>query len=129
LEDALFLAELLQTASAEGISFAEAFEIYDSVRRPRSQLVISTSRAAGHTYAMTGPAGSDTELLRRELLERYQWIWEYNVKEELRAAVLRLRARNNEHPMAKVIGSEWLSRVLKSVAGALSMLKRWWTWN
>jgi salicylate hydroxylase len=127
VEDALFLAVLLDKASTEGISFAKAFEIYDSVRRPRSQRVVSTSRAAGDTYAMTGPAGSDHHLLREELLQRFNWIWEYNIEEELEAALVRLQETDTAAKMLKGLGSDWLNRVLISVAGAVSVLGEWWT--
>jgi salicylate hydroxylase len=91
VEDAAFLAVLLEHAIVHGIDIAKTFEVYDAIRRPRSQRVVSTSRACGDTYAMTGPAGSDNGLLREELLERFRWIWEYDVEEGLKEALAQLK--------------------------------------
>ncbi|KAF2749694.1 putative salicylate hydroxylase [Sporormia fimetaria CBS 119925] len=101
IEDALFLAELLDRATSLGVSTNAAFQAYDAVRRPRSQRVVSTSKAAGYTYAMTGPAGSDDELLREELLQRFNWIWEYDVKRELEVAVMQLQRVAEQTEMEK----------------------------
>ncbi|KAF2259427.1 putative salicylate hydroxylase [Lojkania enalia] len=79
IEDALTLSVLLERALTTGKSFAKTFSVYDAIRRPRSQRVVATSRAAGDTYAFTGPAGGDAVLLREELLHRYNWIWEHDM--------------------------------------------------
>jgi salicylate hydroxylase len=92
VEDAAFLAVLLEKAMVEGIAFAKVFEVYDSFRRPRSQRVVSTSKTAGDTYAMTGPAGSDNGLLREDLLRRFDWIWSYDIELELEVALAQLQA-------------------------------------
>ena len=76
LEDAFILSVLLgdeKTRSAGEVP--AAFRAYDAVRRPRSQKVVSTSRAAGATYALQGQALDNLELIGEELLQRYQWIW------------------------------------------------------
>ncbi|KAF2276778.1 putative salicylate hydroxylase [Westerdykella ornata] len=91
VEDALFLAELLGKAKSHGWGFMNAFKVYDAVRRPRSQLVVATSRTAGDTYAMRGLAGSDSDLLQAELLHRFDWIWEYNIRGALDDAIARLQ--------------------------------------
>ena len=79
LEDAFILTVLLgdeKTRSAGAIPAA--------VRRPRSQKVVSTSRAAGATYALQGQALDNLEMIGEELLQRYQWIWaeDMNVQAE-----------------------------------------------
>ncbi len=76
LEDAFILSLLLgdmKTRSARDIP--AAFRAYDAVRRPRSQKVVSTSRAAGATYALQGQALDNLDLVGEELLQRYKWIW------------------------------------------------------
>jgi salicylate hydroxylase len=92
LEDAFILSVLLgdeKTRSAGDIP--TAFRAYDAVRRPRSQRVVSTSRAAGATYALQGQALDNLELIREELLERYKWIWaeDMNVQAERARRFLR----------------------------------------
>ena len=85
LEDAFILSMLLgheNTRLAGDIP--KAFKAYDAVRRPRSQKVVSTSRAAGATYALQGQAMDNLEMIGEELLERYKWIWleDLNVQAE-----------------------------------------------
>ena len=77
LEDAFVLSTLLADENIKTVSdIPVAFQAYDAIRRPRSQKVVSTSRAAGETYAFRGPAGSDLNLIRKELQTRFRWIWE-----------------------------------------------------
>lgn len=95
MEDAFILSSLLgdeKTRCARNIE--AAFRAYDAVRRPRSQKVVSTSRAAGATYAMQGPALDNLELIGAELVERYKWIW----NEDLSLQAERARAALVEHP-------------------------------
>ena len=70
--------------------------MYDTVRRPRSQRVIKTSREAGDTYAFRGPAGSDCGLLREELAHRFNWIWEHDVAQDSVRAIALLDAAATE---------------------------------
>lgn len=77
LEDAFILSMLLgdkKTRCAWDIP--AAFRAYDAIRRPRSQKVVSTSRAAGATYALQGQARDDLDKVGEELLQRYKWIWD-----------------------------------------------------
>ncbi len=77
LEDAFILSMLLgdkKTRCAGDIP--AAFGAYDTIRRPRSQKVVSTSRAAGATYALQGQARDDLDKVGEELLQRYKWIWD-----------------------------------------------------
>jgi salicylate hydroxylase len=76
LEDAFILSVLLgdeKTRSAGDVP--AAFRAYDAIRRPRSQKVVSTSRAAGATYALQGQALDNLDMIEEELLQRYKWIW------------------------------------------------------
>ena len=77
LEDAFILSMLLgdkKTRCAGDIP--AAFRAYDAIRRPRSQKVVSTSRAAGATYALQGQARDNLDKVGEELLQRYKWIWD-----------------------------------------------------
>lgn len=91
LEDAYILATLLaeeKTHSASGI--VAAFQAYDAIRRPRSQKVVRTSRAAGEMYAFRGPAGDDLAKIREDLSTRLRWIWDEDMSrqaDEARAAL------------------------------------------
>lgn len=87
LEDAFILSTLLADEKTQSASeIAAVFEAYDAIRRPRSQKVVSTSRAAGETYAFRGPAGDDIDGIRDELLTRYQWIWDEDMGRQARDA-------------------------------------------
>ena len=92
LEDAFILANLLGDPQVRSPSdIPAAFRAYDAIRRPRSQKVVTTSRAAGLTYGFEGPAGDDVHQIREELLQRYQWIWEEDVNQQLEQAIILLR--------------------------------------
>ena len=87
LEDAFILSTLLADENVKSASdIPAAFQAYDAVRRPRSQKVVSSSRAAGETYAFKGPAGSDLNLIRKELLTRFSWIWEEDLARQAETA-------------------------------------------
>lgn len=81
LEDAFILSMLLgdeRTRCAGDIP--AAFRAYDAIRRPRSQKVVSTSRAAGATYALQGQARDNLDQVGEELLQRYKWIWDEDMQ-------------------------------------------------
>ncbi|EHK97606.1 putative Salicylate hydroxylase [Glarea lozoyensis 74030] len=92
IEDALILGRLLGDVQTQGASdIPAAFRAYDAVRRPRSQKVVTTSRAAGLTYAFQGPDGGDVAGIQEELLQRFQWIWEEDMESQLAQATTMLR--------------------------------------
>lgn len=87
LEDAFILSLLLGDEKTQQASdIPAAFRAYDAVRRPRSQKVVSTSRAAGATYAMHGQGLDNLELIGEELLQRYKWIWAEDMNEQAERA-------------------------------------------
>lgn len=95
IEDAFILASLLGDENTKSASdIPAAFKAYDAVRRPRSQRAVSTSRAAGLTYAFQGPAGDDREKIQEELLRRYEWIWEEDMQKQEEQAKLVLGGEN-----------------------------------
>ncbi|KAL8731223.1 MAG: hypothetical protein Q9181_004382 [Wetmoreana brouardii] len=87
IEDALVLAEILADSRIRhGDDIPNALQAYDAIRRPRSQRVVSTSRAAGKLYSFQGPEGSNLTDVRMNLLERYKWIWELDMIDQVEQA-------------------------------------------
>ena len=87
VEDALIMCELLADSHIQRpVDISRAFHAYDSVRRLRSQRVVASSRAAGELYGFQGPAGDDLDLIKADLLERYQWIWDDDMHGQLHRA-------------------------------------------
>jgi salicylate hydroxylase len=87
VEDAFILSNLL--GQITGVADVEkAFQAYDSVRRLRSQRVVTTSREAGRLYEMEDEeAGSDLDRAQAKLLARYAWIWEIDLDAHLEEAL------------------------------------------
>jgi salicylate hydroxylase len=87
LEDAFILSNLLADPRIQSASdIPKAFKAYDATRRPRSQKVVTTSRAAGQIYGFEGPDGADVQKIGENLLQRQRWIWEENMDEQLQKA-------------------------------------------
>ena len=81
LEDAFILSMLLGDKKTRCAGdMPAAFRAYDAIRRPRSQKVVSTSRAAGATYALQGQARDNLDQVGEELLQRYKWIWDEDMQ-------------------------------------------------
>jgi salicylate hydroxylase len=92
IEDALVLSELLRTwrgsSSSSGVPVEKVIAGYDAVRRPRSQKVVTTSRLTGMMYDWEHPdCGSDLDKIRAYSLERFSWIWDEDLDEQIRVAV------------------------------------------
>ena len=86
LEDAFVLSSLLADANNSG-DIPKAFKAYDYVRRPRTQKLVTTSRAAGEVYELEGEGtGDDMEAVRRNLDQRYKWVWNKRIEEDLETA-------------------------------------------
>lgn len=83
LEDALVMCELLADDAVRSTQdIPKAFQAYDAVRRPRSQRVVRTSQEAGELY-VSHPEGGKRMELRENLLERFRWIWECDMVEQV----------------------------------------------
>jgi salicylate hydroxylase len=87
IEDALVLSTLFQhVRSREQI--APALAAYDTVRRPRSQKVVLTSRDALNLFCFNdGFANGDTELWGMAWDERMDWIWDIDLRKQNRRAM------------------------------------------
>jgi salicylate hydroxylase len=86
IEDAYILTHLLgKIDSAKDIE--DAFRAYDSVRRPRSQKVVRTSRDAAALYEFEDDnVGADLDLIKKTLEARYDWIWDEDLPQQLKKA-------------------------------------------
>jgi salicylate hydroxylase len=86
IEDAFVLSNLLgQVTSSSGLE--QAFKAYDAIRRPRSQKNVKTSRETSAVYEFEDEEISgDLEKIRWTLENRYRWIWEEDLNEQLARA-------------------------------------------
>ena len=65
----------------------KAFQIYDGIRRPRAQAVVTTSHDAGKLYTFTHPQmGTDLSKIVANLNERFLWIWEHDLNADIELA-------------------------------------------
>ena len=88
LEDAFILSSLLGNRSVKSPDdVVSAFVAYDSVRRPRSQKVVTTSREAGMLYEYEGTGvGANEDKIRETLKGMYEWIWSEDLDRQLEEA-------------------------------------------
>ncbi|KAL9087066.1 MAG: hypothetical protein Q9159_003830 [Coniocarpon cinnabarinum] len=84
MEDAYIMVELFKYAREIGADVATANRAFDQVRRPRTQLCVEASREAGKTWALQhGGCGDDLDKVASEIPDRYNWVWDWNDKQEL----------------------------------------------
>ncbi|WP_140720696.1 MULTISPECIES: salicylate 1-monooxygenase [Gammaproteobacteria] len=87
LEDAYFLARLLQTAAPDRGQIPALLEVYDRVRRPRACRVQQTSWEAGELYERRSPEiGNDPVLQGQALASRFDWLWNHDVDADIARA-------------------------------------------
>ena len=86
IEDVLILSELLSQCSAKS-DIEKSFHAFDEVRRPRSQKMVETSREAGMMWDFEGEGiGDDLEALKRKALDMLDWMWDYEILDDLARA-------------------------------------------
>ncbi|KAK0618714.1 6-methylsalicylic acid decarboxylase atA [Lasiodiplodia hormozganensis] len=86
LEDAVVLAHLLALVKTPE-ELEPAFQVYDAIRRPRAQKVVTTSLAAGIIKLWLDPElGSDMEKIVENGNESLHWIWQHDISADLREA-------------------------------------------
>lgn len=69
------------------LEFSLAFEVYDSIRRPRAQKLVRTSQEAGHIAAMCNEeTESDREKIVANYRRRWLWIWEHDLSADIKKA-------------------------------------------
>lgn len=86
MEDSYILSNLL--GDCKSIDDVEhAFEAYDYMRRPRSQELVRLSRMSGLTYSFLDErVGSDVTKMYKVMQNRYNWLWDADLEEQLATA-------------------------------------------
>lgn len=84
MEDAYILAEILAGVE-EANDLENAFKAYDHFRRPRGLGLVERSSQQGQLYEFE-LSGHDSDVLKKELGKRPQWIWNYDLENELSQA-------------------------------------------
>lgn len=95
IEDAHILAELLSDADINKPEQVKwAFKAYDEIRRPRTQRVVSSSKDNAYVLCLSfDDVGDDEEKLRETFQQRFRWLWDVDVQEQVEQA----RARMKHH--------------------------------
>jgi salicylate hydroxylase len=87
MEDAYILSNLLGTAK-KADDLEKIFEVYDAVRRPRTQKLVLKSRESGLYSAleMTENVEDAYKALQVEFPKLYSWVWGFDLEGSLREA-------------------------------------------
>ncbi|KAK8049621.1 hypothetical protein PG994_011351 [Apiospora phragmitis] len=86
LEDAVVLAHLLALVKTPD-QLEYAFQVYDAIRRPRAQKVVTTSFEAGIIYTWLDPEiGDDMNKIVENANHRLHWIWQHDIAGDLKKA-------------------------------------------
>lgn len=93
IEDAAVLSRVLGAVERpERKDLQAAFKVYDTLRRPRTQKLVTTSREAGMLYEFQVPGiVDDIEKGIADIQQRVRWIWNVNVEELCHDAVSLLK--------------------------------------
>ena len=91
-EDSLILSRLLADSSIQcPRDIEQAFEAYDSIRRPRTLRVVNTSRDNGKVCMMRGDnIGKDLDAISQDLNKRFEWIWYKDLEGHVNEALAEL---------------------------------------
>ncbi|KAI0594066.1 hypothetical protein F4775DRAFT_586340 [Biscogniauxia sp. FL1348] len=86
LEDAAVLCHLLALVKSPD-QFESAFQVYDAIRRPRAQKVVSTSYDAGMIYMWQDEEiGDNMDKILENANQRLHWIWLHDLKKDIKKA-------------------------------------------
>ncbi|KII87134.1 hypothetical protein PLICRDRAFT_176923 [Plicaturopsis crispa FD-325 SS-3] len=91
-EDVYVLCSLLAHPACTVDTIPRFLQAYENVRRARAARQQIHSRESGEVYEFVGPDGENLSALGAHLKERYEWIWEHNVQEDIDSAFASLRA-------------------------------------
>ncbi|MCA8864414.1 MULTISPECIES: salicylate 1-monooxygenase [unclassified Halomonas] len=87
LEDAYVLATLLTDASCHRRNVSGVLAAFEQVRHARTCKVQRTSHEAGDVYEYAGvDIGSDETKLIENLKNRFDWLWNHDPRDDVRAA-------------------------------------------
>ena len=89
IEDAAVLSQLLgEIHVPDPAQLASAFAAYDTVRRERTQKLVTTSRSTGLIYEFQNPGlGDDIDKIREALSTHFHWIWDLDIDAHCREAI------------------------------------------
>ncbi|KAL5490522.1 hypothetical protein ACEPAI_5355 [Sanghuangporus weigelae] len=93
LEDALVLVKLLALSQTTAENVEEVLKAYDTVRRPRANMVLTQSTLMGLVYDCLGPSGATKEGIRTDLEEKWDDVWSHDVLKDVDAAVVQLEEK------------------------------------
>jgi salicylate hydroxylase len=83
LEDSYILSRLFKDVENVG-QIEQAFQVYDRMRRARTQRLVTTSKEAGELYDLENPSvGDSVEKVKADLDDRFKWIWEHDLERDL----------------------------------------------
>ncbi|KAJ9112604.1 hypothetical protein QFC19_000624 [Naganishia cerealis] len=87
IEDAYVLSGLLAMPQCTRETVDEFLQVYEEIRRPRGlrQQLHACETGEMFEYA-TDKWGSDTEAIAKEMLSRTDWIWDYNIENDMQDA-------------------------------------------
>ncbi|RYO93051.1 hypothetical protein DL762_001314 [Monosporascus cannonballus] len=86
LEDAAILSHLLTLVKSPD-QIEAALQVYDAARRPRAQKVVQTSYEAGVMYMWSNPEiGDDMNKIMENANQRLHWIWQHDLKTDIKDA-------------------------------------------
>jgi salicylate hydroxylase len=85
LEDAYILSSVLgRVKEGRSEEIAAAFEGYNTLRKERTQKVVTTSKRVAEIYEFQ--EGDEAETIRTKLESWYKWIWEHDLEKDLQEA-------------------------------------------
>jgi salicylate hydroxylase len=84
IEDSLIMANLIKEANNVD-ELQRAFSAFDQVRRERTQKNVTTSQEAGMMYDFE-LYGDDLDKIEESFTHRMGWIWNIDLKEQLKEA-------------------------------------------
>lgn len=90
MEDAYALSQVISRVSnAHELEYA--FEIYDSIRRQRTQRFVHNGRSSGKTWQLRDDYAKDVpSKLKEQLDAKFKWIWYHDLKAETDQALAQI---------------------------------------
>lgn len=86
LEDAVILYELFNNMHIKKEDLSRISQIYENIRKPRSQENQKTAFESGLVYELNHPDYQSFEKLGPHLINRFDWIWSYNIQDDINHA-------------------------------------------
>ncbi|KAH8806196.1 hypothetical protein F5884DRAFT_737938 [Xylogone sp. PMI_703] len=87
MEDAYVISQVVGRAKDKK-ELGRAFEIYDALRRSRTQKLVRNSRESGKIWQLSDEETRDIpSKLREQLDAKYHWIWNYDLQKEVEQAL------------------------------------------